>query len=97
MADAIDQSSAVCYGVSREYKESANCKLEGKVCKLTRLCFLAQTLSNTCLVAMYAHQAGVNLVPMMLVDNYKANGWYAPNPPCPHSLHCLGSGRYNSV
>lgn len=33
MADAIDQSSVICYGVSREYKESANCKLEGKACK----------------------------------------------------------------
>jgi hypothetical protein len=53
MADAVDQSSFVCYGVSREYKESANCKLE----------------------ALYAHQAGVNMVPMMLSDNYKANGW----------------------
>ena len=53
MADAIDQSSFVCYGVSREYKESTNCKLE----------------------AMYAHQAGVSMVPMMLSDNYKANGW----------------------
>ena len=53
MADAIDQSSAVCYGVSREYKESANCKLE----------------------ALYAHQAGTKMVPMMLANNYKANGW----------------------
>ncbi len=28
MADAIDSSEIVCYCLSQEYKESANCKLE---------------------------------------------------------------------
>jgi hypothetical protein len=28
MADAVDNAYCVCYGVSREYKESQNCRLE---------------------------------------------------------------------
>ena len=30
MADAVDHSSAVCFGISLEYKESANCKMEAQ-------------------------------------------------------------------
>jgi hypothetical protein len=53
MADAIDHSYALIYGISLDYKESANCRLE----------------------AMYAHQAKVKMVPMLLQENYVANGW----------------------
>lgn len=53
MAEAIDNSQAVLYGVSEQYKESANCKLE----------------------AMYAHQQSVQMLPLMLASDYKANGW----------------------
>jgi hypothetical protein len=27
------------------------------------------------LEALYAHQAGVTMLPIMLEENYKANGW----------------------
>jgi hypothetical protein len=53
MADAIDHSYAVVYGISLAYKESANCRLE----------------------AMYAHQAKVQMIPMLLQDGYVAKGW----------------------
>ena len=55
MAEAVDLALAVCYGISLEYKESANCKLE----------------------ALYAHQAGILMIPMMLSDiaEYRPNGW----------------------
>jgi hypothetical protein len=53
MADAIDHSYAVIYGISLAYKESANCRLE----------------------AMYAHQAKVKMIPMLLHENYTAKGW----------------------
>jgi hypothetical protein len=53
MADAIDHSYAVVYGISLEYKESANCRLE----------------------AMYAHQAKVQMIPLLLQENYTAKGW----------------------
>jgi hypothetical protein len=43
----------VLYGISLEYKESANCRME----------------------AMYCHQLGVPMVPMMLSGGYKPNGW----------------------
>ena len=58
MADAIDNSEIVCYCLSQEYKESANCKLE----------------------ALYAHQAGVNMVPLMLQgpEEFRAKGGCAP-------------------
>ena len=37
---------------------------------------LAYKESQNCkLEAQYAHQAGVAMVPMMLQEDYKANGW----------------------
>jgi hypothetical protein len=53
MADAIDHSYAVVYGISLDYKESANCRLE----------------------ALYAHQAKVQMIPLLLQENYTAKGW----------------------
>merc|ERR1719272_1887647 len=53
MADAIDHSYAVVYGISLAYKESQNCRLE----------------------AMYAHQAKVKMIPLVLQEQYVAKGW----------------------
>lgn len=55
MANAVDNASHMVYGVSKEYKESANCRLE----------------------ALYAHQAGIPMTPLMLTPPsiYRPNGW----------------------
>ena len=41
------------YGVSRAYKESANCRLE----------------------ANYAHQQELDMIPLMMQEDYKPQGW----------------------
>eukprot|EP01048_Picozoa_sp_COSAG05_P004418 COSAG05_NODE_237_length_13170_cov_25.700558_5_plen_1165_part_00 len=53
MADAVEDAAVMCYGVSRAYKESANCRLE----------------------AQYAYQQQKEMVPLMLEERYRANGW----------------------
>ena len=52
MADAIDRSCLLLAGVSLEYKESQNCRLE----------------------AMYAHQVGLKMIPLMLTPGFKPTG-----------------------
>ena len=34
MADAVDNAYIVCYGISRAYKESTNCRMECKYISL---------------------------------------------------------------
>jgi hypothetical protein len=53
MSDAVDGAAMLLIGVSRAYKESANCRME----------------------ASYAHTQTVPMVPMLMQDGYKANGW----------------------
>jgi hypothetical protein len=53
MADAVEGAAAMCYGVSRAYKESANCRLE----------------------AQYAYQREKDMVPLMVEEGYRADGW----------------------
>jgi hypothetical protein len=53
MADAVEGAVVMCYGVSRAYKESANCRLE----------------------AQYAYQREKDMVPLMLEEGYRADGW----------------------
>jgi hypothetical protein len=53
MADAVEGAAAMCYGISRAYKESANCRLE----------------------AQYAYQREKDMVPLMLEEGYRADGW----------------------
>ena len=36
MADAVEGAAVMCYGVSRAYKESANCRLEAQYAYLFR-------------------------------------------------------------
>ena len=43
----------MCYGISRAYKESANCRLE----------------------AQYAYQRQKEMVPLMVEEGYRADGW----------------------
>ena len=47
MADAIDNSEIVCYCLSQEYKESANCKLEALYGTLNQM--VAHGLLSPCL------------------------------------------------
>eukprot|EP01047_Picozoa_sp_COSAG01_P005801 COSAG01_NODE_202_length_22130_cov_167.927239_21_plen_2422_part_01 len=53
MADAVEGAAVMCYGVSRAYKESANCRLE----------------------AQYAYQREKDMVPLMVEEEYRADGW----------------------
>jgi hypothetical protein len=53
MADAVEGCAAMCYGISRGYKESANCRLE----------------------AQYAYQREKEMVPLMMEEGYRPNGW----------------------
>ena len=53
MAAAVENACVVLMGVSREYKESTNCRLE----------------------AQYAMQREVPVVPLLLVEGYRADGW----------------------
>eukprot|EP01052_Picozoa_sp_SAG31_P010692 SAG31_NODE_593_length_13721_cov_5.192175_3_plen_1231_part_00 len=53
MAGAVEAAAVMLFGVSQQYKESTNCRLE----------------------AQYAMQREVPLVPLMLVDGYRADGW----------------------
>jgi hypothetical protein len=53
MAGAVEGAAVMCYGISRAYKESANCRLE----------------------AQYAHQREKDMVPLMVEEGYRADGW----------------------
>eukprot|EP01047_Picozoa_sp_COSAG01_P076411 COSAG01_NODE_13407_length_1589_cov_288.659732_2_plen_427_part_01 len=53
MAGAVEGAVAMCYGISRAYKESANCRLE----------------------AQYAYQREKDMVPLMVEEGYRADGW----------------------
>eukprot|EP01047_Picozoa_sp_COSAG01_P042494 COSAG01_NODE_3714_length_5769_cov_15.948501_2_plen_1619_part_01 len=53
MADAVEGAAVMCYGVSRAYKESANCRLE----------------------AQYAYQREKDMVPLLVEEGYRADGW----------------------
>ena len=53
MSDAVDNADVMLYGVSEQYKESGNCRLE----------------------ANYAHQQDVDMIPLMVQEEYKAKGW----------------------
>eukprot|EP01047_Picozoa_sp_COSAG01_P007366 COSAG01_NODE_279_length_19520_cov_41.772154_19_plen_1481_part_01 len=53
MADAVEGAAVMCYGISRAYKESANCRLE----------------------AQYAYQREKDMVPLMVEEGYRADGW----------------------
>ena len=127
MAEAIDSSYAVVYGISLDYKESANCRLEvsgsvsdrqGEIKPLPRICsrtlmcakprppipslpverwgvgdashwYLLRAVASCSLFlltrallmtsshpkAMYAHQAKVQMIPMLLQENYAPKGW----------------------
>ena len=51
MAGAVDNAEVMVVGVSRQYKESSNCRLE----------------------ASYGHAQNVDLIPLMMEENYKPN------------------------
>jgi hypothetical protein len=53
MAAAVEGAAAMLYGVSRAYKESANCRLE----------------------AQYAYQREKDMVPLLVEEGYRADGW----------------------
>eukprot|EP01047_Picozoa_sp_COSAG01_P027718 COSAG01_NODE_1837_length_9083_cov_143.534617_2_plen_1123_part_00 len=53
MADAVECAAVMCYGISRAYKESTNCRLE----------------------AQYAFQREKDMVPLMVEEGYRADGW----------------------
>ena len=53
MSDAIEGADVMLYGVSLQYKESANCRLE----------------------ANYAHQQELDMIPLMMQESYKPQGW----------------------
>jgi hypothetical protein len=53
MAGAVENAAVMCYGISRAYKESTNCRME----------------------AQYAHQREKDLVPLMVEEGYRADGW----------------------
>ena len=53
MADAVEGAAALVFGVSRAYKESANCRLE----------------------AQYAYQRQKEMVPLLVEEGYRADGW----------------------
>jgi hypothetical protein len=49
----VEDAAAMVYGISRAYKESANCRLE----------------------AQYAYQREKEMVPLMMEEGYRADGW----------------------
>ena len=53
MAAAVEGAAVLVYGISRAYKESANCRLE----------------------AQYAYQQQKEMIPLMMEEGYRANGW----------------------
>jgi hypothetical protein len=53
MASAVEDAAVLVYGISRAYKESANCRLE----------------------AQYAYQREKEMVPLMMEEGYRADGW----------------------
>ena len=53
MADAVEGAAVMCYGVSRAYKESVNCRLE----------------------AQYAFQREKDMIPLLVEEGYRADGW----------------------
>eukprot|EP01048_Picozoa_sp_COSAG05_P005418 COSAG05_NODE_321_length_11453_cov_62.107539_2_plen_2300_part_00 len=53
MSAAVEDCAVMCYGISKAYKESTNCRME----------------------AQYAFQQQKDMVPLMMVEGYSANGW----------------------
>ena len=49
----VEDCAVMCYGISKSYKESTNCRME----------------------AQYAFQQHKDMVPLMLEEGYRANGW----------------------
>ena len=87
MADAIDGAYIILYGISQAYKDSQNCRVSLHVTSVLVDRFDSSDHTLLQLEAMYCHQTGVNMVPLMLEDNYRANGWLGEAiPALPHQL-----------
>ena len=81
MSDAIEGADVMLYGVSLAYKESANVRTweSGK----TDLCFMlgdavltSELFVCQCrLEANYAHQQELDMIPLMMQQDYKPQGW----------------------
>ena len=87
MADAIDGAYIILYGISQAYKDSQNCRVSLHITSVLVDRFDSSDHTLLQLEAMYCHQTGVNMVPLMLEDNYRANGWLGEAiPALPHQL-----------
>ena len=78
MSDAIEGAAVMLYGVSLKYKESANVRFV-----LLSMWHLPCMRSLSCictylqcrLEANYAHQQELDMIPLMMQENYKPQGW----------------------
>ena len=89
MSEAIEGADVMLYGVSLAYKESANVRAELLHCKACfslrvgalHCCFGCLTRCARCalrqcrLEANYAHQQELDMIPLMMQKDYRAQGW----------------------
>lgn len=81
MGEAIDHCDVMLYAVSEAYKESGNCRLE--VSHNADWCTTTATVLNqlmthllcTVCQANYAYQTGKDMIPLLLEESYRPNGW----------------------
>lgn len=83
MSEAIDNAAVMLCGVSQRYKESANVSLMSCVpCTAiifdnhaTHVVICAPSSCQCRLEANYAHQTKLDMIPLMMQENYSPNGW----------------------
>ena len=82
MSDAIEGADVMLYGVSLQYKESANVRGQTVLHLVWHLSNMVCSLQNCIdvniqcrLEANYAHQQELDMIPLMMQKDYKPQGW----------------------
>eukprot|EP01043_Picozoa_sp_COSAG02_P069995 COSAG02_NODE_12222_length_1577_cov_1.075051_2_plen_137_part_00 len=86
MSDAIEGADVMLYGVSLRYKESANVRkapttvlsvgLSTAAVTLADILFVSLHCASQCrLEANYAYQQELDMVPLMVQQDYRPQGW----------------------
>ena len=86
MSDAIEGADVMLYGVSLAYKESANVSASSNLRVSSSLSgsssprTYSKAVAVACILqcrmeANYAHQQQLEMIPMMMQENYKPQGW----------------------
>ena len=84
MSEAVDGAEVFLYAVTERYKESANCRLVRSFQNLpaARQCaasmfraYVRAFLPALRMEANYAFQSELDMIPLMMQENYKPKGW----------------------